>query len=292
MAAVEVGAKYTLTGPSGVAAVFNDVTDPNYVGMLTEITGFDSPEVRESADEYVQADGGVHGDFFYGRRPVTLSGILLNPIDAADRNARQNKLSSASDAMRADAVLDWTNSGGARQFISLRRQQPLRVTGTWQKEFQAAMVAADPRIYSYALNGLEVTAAAAGATSGRAFPEGYNIDYGPSAPNGQVLVTNAGNATSYPLLTVTGPGSNPTISNLTTGQAISLIYTLGVGDTLTIDTLNRTVILNGTTSRYGSVDFLNTSWWGVAPGVNDIRIAFTGFSTGAKLRVDWRDAWL
>src|SRR5438105_3999485 len=106
MAAVEVAAKYTLTGPRGDAVVFNDITDPNYIGMLTDITGFDSPEVRESADDYVQMDGGVHGDFFYGRRPITLSGILINPVSATDRNIRQNKLSSASDAMRADSVLD------------------------------------------------------------------------------------------------------------------------------------------------------------------------------------------
>lgn len=292
MAVTEIGAKYTLTGPRGDVAVWNDSTDPNYIGMLTDVTGFDSPEVRESADDLVQMDGGVHGDFYYGRRPITLSGMLINPASASERNIRQNKLSAASDAMRADAVLDWTPSGGVRSFLRLRRQQPLRVTGTWQKEFQLAMVAADPRIYSYALNSMEVTASAAGAASGRGYPEGFNIDYGPSAPNGQLLVNNVGTTLTYPVLTVTGPGSNPTLSNLTTGQAISIRYTLAAGETLTIDTLNRTIILNGTVSRYGALDFLNTAWWGVVPGVNDIRLAFTSFSTGAKLRVDWRDAWL
>jgi hypothetical protein len=292
MAGIEFGTKYTLTGPSGAVATFNDSTDPNYIGMLTDLSGMDSPEVRENADDLVQMDGGIHGDFFYGRRPITMSGILLNPADASDRNARINKLSAASDAMRGDAVLDWTPSGGVHQFIRVRRQQPLRVSGTWQKEFQVALVAADPRIYSFALNSLTVPAAAATTDFGRAFDSGYDIDYGPAAVNGQALVTNAGTTLSYPILTITGPGSNPSISNLTTGGRVSLLYTLGVGETLVVDTLNRTVMLGGVSSRYGAIDFLNTTWWGLAPGVNDVRLAFSSFSNGASLRVDWRDAWL
>lgn len=292
MAATELNVKYTLTGPDGTVATFNDVSDPNYIGVLADVSGMDSPEVRESADDLVQQDGGIHGDFFYGRRPLTLSGIILNPASAADRNARQEKLSRATDAMRGDAVLTWTPSGGVQQQIAVRRQQPLRVSGAWQKQFQISLVAADPRIYSSALHTSTVVTSAGSGSAGRSYAKGYAIAYSAVAPLGQLLVTNAGTATTYPVIRVYGPGNNPKIYNFTTGQMISLVYSLGSGDWLTVDTLNRTVLLNDTTSRYSAVDFLNTKWFGMAAGVNDLRIAYDSYIAGSSMRVDWRDAWL
>lgn len=292
MAAIELNVKYTLTSPTGDVAVFNDQTDPNYVGVLTEVTGIDSPDIRESADDLVQADGGIHGDFFFGRRPITMTGIILNPASPADRNSRQDKLSRASLALRGDALLQWTPSGGAAQRVLVRRNQPMRVTGAWQKQFQLALVAADPRIYSNTLNTSSVATAAAATTAGRSYSKVFPIAYGASPPLGQLLITNAGGVTTYPILRVYGPGNNPRIYNFTTGQAIVLSYGLGAGDWLTIDTLNHTVLLNDTASRYSALDFFNTSWWGLVPGVNDIRISFDTFLAGSSLRVDWRDAWL
>jgi len=100
----QFGVKYTLTGPDGTVVTFNDFSDPNNVGTLTDISGFDSPEVRESADDLVEMDGGIHGSFFYGRRPITLSGLIHEHADAADRNMRMARLMQATNAMRDDVV--------------------------------------------------------------------------------------------------------------------------------------------------------------------------------------------
>lgn len=295
MAAPEIGVKYRLANPyTGGVAVFNDQSDPDYVGMLTEVTGFDSPEVRENSDDLVQMDGGIHGDFYYGRRPITLSGMLLNPASAAQRNERSDKLSQATDAMRADAILYWTPSGGAERFLKLRRHQPLRIEGAWQKTFQVALVAEDPRIYSAEEYLADIMASSVGITDvGRSYDKSFDIDYGPPVSSGAQNIINHGTATMWPIYTLYGGLTNPVILNLTTGEAIYLTYTLGVGETMVIDTLNRTIKLNGTTDRYGSLDFLRSSWNGLFPGLNDIRLAFDSFNGGAaKLRVSWRDAWL
>jgi hypothetical protein len=293
MALVQTDIKYTLTGPDGSICSFNDITDTNYVGQLTDVTGFDSPEVRESADDLVQFDGGIHGDFFYGRRPITLSGVLLNPATTTERNQRTLKLDRATDALRGDALLQFQPDGYPAQRIWVRRQQPLRITGAWQKEFQVALVAADPRVYSDALNSSTVATADPGAaTPGRVYSKSYSITYAAATPIGQILVTNAGTTVSYPTLRVYGPGNNPVLYNFTTGQSIRLNYSLSAGDWLTIDTLNRTVLLNDGTSRYGAVDFANTSWWGLNPGVNDIRVAYDAYVSGSSLNVQWRDAWM
>lgn len=144
---VEYGAKYTLVGPDGTIATFNDASDPNFVGALNpESSGLDSPDVREDAADVVEGDGGIHGDFYAGRRPVVLQGTII-ANGAIQRNERIDKLSRASMALRGDSQLSWINSSGNFFSIALRRQQPLRVTKGFVKDFQLPLVAADPRIY-------------------------------------------------------------------------------------------------------------------------------------------------
>lgn len=289
----QFGVPYVITGPDGERAVFNDPTDADYIGMLSDITGFDSPEVRESADNLVQADGGIHGDFFYGRRPITMSGIIPNVTSPIDRNTKMTKLERATNAMRADATIVWTPDGGETQFLNVRRQQPLRISGGWVKTFQIAMVAADPRIYSYQLYNASVVASGAIVPAGRSYPKTYSYSYGAwsSAILGSLAVTNSGNTASPPLLTITGPGSNPSVTNATTGETLSFFITMGATDTLQVDMLNHTVYFNGY-SLYSAVDFNNSDWWYVQPGSNTINLGWSDFSDGASLTVEWRNAWL
>lgn len=147
----ESGIKYTLTSPSGYIAVFNDETDPNYVGGLTAdeaITGFDSAEIIESFQQRTEDDGALHGSFFFGRRPITMSGNIV-PTTSLDRATRLNLLlRCVKDCMRSDGTLSFTPTGGEAVFINVRAQQPPRVRGKWVKEFFLSLVAADPRFYS------------------------------------------------------------------------------------------------------------------------------------------------
>lgn len=145
---VQLSTKYTLTGPDGTIATFNDPTDANFVGYITELTGLDSSEVRENAELIAGADGAVHGEFWYGRRPITLAGEIPNVVSSEDRNKKLTKLMQSSNAMRLDAKLNWTPDGGIPVEVRVRRQQALRVTGGWVKSFQLLVVSSDPRIYS------------------------------------------------------------------------------------------------------------------------------------------------
>ncbi len=143
----ETGPVYTLINADGSTAVFNDPTHASYVAPLTEVTGLDSPEVQEASVEKVEEDGGLHGTFFYARRPFTLTG-LVTPSSALDRNTRLDRLTRATNAMRSDATLMWIPSGHTDpvQLTSIRRQQALRTSGKWSKEFLFGGVAAEPRI--------------------------------------------------------------------------------------------------------------------------------------------------
>lgn len=292
MSAVQYGVPYTLTGPDGTRAVFNDPFDQDYVGVLTSVGGLDGAEVVESAEQLVGMDGGIHGDFFLGRRPISLEGLILNPLSTIERNERMNRISRAAQALRRDAVLSWTPDGMPKQYVAVRTQQPTRFEGGWQKTFQLSLVSADPRIYSYDVHSAQMIASAPATSAGFSFPLRFPLVFVPTAPNGQLVVTNSGTTVTYPILRVQGPVFNPQITNFTTGQSLSLTYSLQTGEYLSVDTLNRTILLNGESSRYSALDFLNSEWWGLVPGANDIRFNLGQFSIGAFLRLDWRDAWI
>lgn len=271
---------YVLTGPlgssAGAQAVFNDPTHSDYVGALAgddAVTGLDSPEVREVGANLVEAHGGVHGRFYYGRRPITLSGYI-DASTLTQRNTRMDKLAMASDAMLSDATLTWTVTGGKQVFVNVRRQQPLRFSGSWVKNFLLAVVAADPRIYSYTLNSQTALARATDHT-----------------------VENQGGTYSPPILArITGPGTNPVLRRTWNGTTLNLQFnglTLAAGAYIDIDFRNKLIRRSDGANQYHTLDFITSSWWELGPGNNTIRLDWASGATAASvLRLDWRDAWL
>lgn len=215
--APQIGTKYVLVNANGVRVTFNDPTDADNVGVLTNITGLDSAEVREDGENLVQTDGGVHGPFLYGRRPILLEGFIYGHVSDSQRNERVARLASATDAMGPDATLSWQPAGGAAVYSKVRRQQPLKIAGGWNKTFQAAMVAADPRFYGSTLN--TITKTTTGAST----------------------LVNAGNAESFPLYTLYG--STSTIPNIKRGSTSLVRFSraIDLDRGYVIDGLNRTV---------------------------------------------------
>lgn len=269
----QFGVKHTLVGPDGSRAVFNDPFDADYVGWLTSTAGFDSPEVRESADDLVGDDGGVHGNFYYGRRPVILEGQIESRPSNAERNRRMTRLQRASNAMRKDATLRWAVEGGIEQTVKVRRQQPLRISGGYLKTFQLALVSADYRIYGAAIQEMR-------------FDVGDHTKY----------ASNHGSAQTPPIITVYGPAEGVEIHNHTTGSVVAFGagLSLTATDYVTVDYANGTVMKNGTTNVYDTVIFPASTWWQLQPGDNNIAWHATATSTTAasSMVMTWQDAWV
>lgn len=142
---VEYGTIYRLTGPDGTSVVFNNSASSDFVGILNpeETSGLDSPDVREDASDAIEMDGGVHGDFFYGRRPIVLAGFII-ASSPTDRNEKAAKIKAACNAMRQNAILQWKPLGATEEvYVEVRLQQPLRIVGNYQKKFQIPLVSAE-----------------------------------------------------------------------------------------------------------------------------------------------------
>ncbi len=274
--ASQVGAVYTLTGPNGVVAVFNDPLSANYVGMLTEITGLDSAEVRESADELVEADGGVHGNFYFGRRPITMTCRVFGHADVAARELRIDRARRATLAMQADANLVWTPAaaGAPSVFVPVRRQQPFRETGAWIKDLQIALVSEFAVIMSTSINATASTASGTG-----------------------VSVENRGSYVSYPVLEITGVSTNPQVTDGHGGTFRSgpsgFTLSLASGEKVEFDMLNHSGIFTAgarigqSANRY--IDFGLTTIW---PNVRGATTETFTLSGGGTMIVKWRHAWV
>lgn len=116
------------------------------------------------------------------------------------------------------------------------------------------------------------------------------------APPEQVLI-NPGQFDAYPVWTITGPASSIGINNATTGRGISLTanggVTLGVGDSLTIDTRpasQRTAlpVLDGdATSQFSKLTANSALWW-LTPGENRFFIGVESIDTTTSVTLAYR----
>jgi len=144
--------------------------------------------------------------------------------------------------------------------------------------------APDPFFYSQELNSFEIGQLT--GIGGTAIPCSVPVvmfnETGGQQPN---EVTNAGNAMVYPVLYITGSGSDFIVKNNTTGKQFEIETTI-TDKTIVVDTQAGTV-KTGSTSYYD--DFIG-EFWQLKPGINQIGLEVLGGV--ATLTVVWRDSYL
>lgn len=284
----ESSALWTFTAPDGTSISLNDSSG---VLICEDVTGNDSPNVRESMFDLPEQDGAVAGSFFYSSRPMTWTGYLGGT--PAVRNQTATQLQAALRGLRGDVVFS-SQASGLPAMQASGRIQNLRITKRdgIAKSFQFAIICADPRFYSVAVS----TQSGTGSVSfaGAAFPFVFPINFGGgTGATVTVNVTNAGNFDSYPVVTITGPIDNPWVRNATTGLSLYLDnFSLAAGEYVVIDMAMRTVTKNDGTSQYGKMRFPGSDWLLITVGTSTLELRSGGATSSATLRVDWRDAWL
>ena len=266
-----VGYVYTLAALEGaewVVAVFNDSSNPNFVGYLTGVDGLDSAEVRTSGDDYAEADGGYNGPAYFGRRPIIFEGILPQSTETI-RQARIEKLERIGRiAMRQDAYMSWTPADGITRAIAFRRNGRWPITGLVDKRFIAPMIAASHLIESNSAFTLNDAAAPLSV-----------------APN------NAGNAVALPVVKVYNTSGVALVSPINIAidgtTVLRLSYALPAGRRADIDFNARTAKTDTGTNLYRYIDFGVTQWAkGIPPGAHTVTS-----DKGTALDVIYRHSW-
>jgi len=282
----ESGAVWTFTASDGTSVSFND----GGLFVCEDVTGNDSPNVRENTEDKPEDDGASVGDYFYGGRPMTWSGGLFG--DPAARNAAAVQLQAALRGLRSNVTVK-SQATGLPAMQTAGRLQNLRITRREgiAKSFQIGMLCPDPRFYSQAVNANSGTGST--ATSGAAFPLAFDVSFGGgSGATVTFNVTNAGNYSTPALMRVTGPIDAPSVTNTTTGQTIYVDnVSLAGGEYIDIDTAAHTVTKNDGTNLYGKVRVPASFWWYLATGTNTLELRSASAAGTGTLAVNWRDAW-
>lgn len=105
-----------------------------------------------------------------------------------------------------------------------------------------------------------------------------------------LVVTNDGDVSAKPVLTIRGPGTTFFVQNVDTGEQINLNLTLSDNEQVSIDTKTNDV-LKGNQIVFGSVVRTPIGQWiTIAPGTNRFvfRVA-TGNTPNTRLMLDWQD---
>ena len=106
---------------------------------------------------------------------------------------------------------------------------------------------------------------------------GYEWEEG--SDTGTNVIVNNGIDSVFPTWIVPGPATNPTLTNITTGQTIVWEGSVASGETLTVD-LNRQTAELGGTNVFAQ---LSGDWVKLAPGPNKLAYSATGATEGCRL---------
>lgn len=259
------------------------------------VSGLDNAPYRQTKRDHEGVDGGYMDAEFEQGRDIAIQGIVYangNPLETFLDTLKANW---APSSVPIPLYVLTTDVGLRVMFV-----KPLGCKYDWDALRRTGMTAItftayaeDPRIYS---GTLQTTILPLGAFifSGFSFSLGFPFGFGgvSTTSDGQ-YVYNIGNRSAPLVMTITGPVVNPVILNDTTSSIMQFNITLGIGETLVIDTGHRTIRLNGVTNRRTTLTipgWFNLEADPIAPGgANFIR--FRGTSGTGTLTVAYRASW-
>ena len=258
---------------------------------LMEVAGLDMPTVREDTT----AKAGLHGSYVFGAF-LSERRLVLHGDVAGDPSTFETVLDGWRSAFlprRTILPLSFKRPGSDIRFVNcipIRAHLPIDVLyNLGYAEWQVELVAADPRIYSSTLNNGVVLPTAA-SVSGETFSVTFSINFGGGA-SGTSSLMNSGIFPAPFLARFDGPISDPQVKNVTTGEFIKLNTDIPTGQFMIIDTLEKTIKLGGTASRYHTLD-PGSRWWSLLPGANDVLFSGAGTDGNSKLTMTWRSTWI
>lgn len=120
----------------------------------------------------------------------------------------------------------------------------------------------------------------------------FPLNLGGDAVSSQINIDNDGDVRTYPTWTITGPGENPKMTNLTTGEYVSLNdIALSESDSITIDTKRRLITLSDGTNLLPILSWGST-FWALEPRQNSIKIEMANATSDSSIQLAYSPRYL
>lgn len=170
-----------------------------------------------------------------------------------------------------------------------RTQVDLSELGQSTPSIACEWVALDPRFYDADIL-FDVTTALGLSTDGLEFPHDFPFGFGDAF--GAIGTAHAGNVPVPWEATITGGAGglvNPAVALGSTGDTLQFIISLNPGQTLILDSRERTVLLEGIADRSNTLNRPTAaSWFDIPAGADEV--TFTGTGAGT-LELQYRSGW-
>lgn len=276
--------QYTDTG----IVLNSDVTLPFL--DLQKVSGLDQAPLRITTRSREGIDGAFIDAQFEEGRTIVLEGIAY---------ASTNAIEQFMDILKGNFQPTANDQPFYFKFPGLPQRVVFGKPGAVSYDYDQArrigacnvqiqVLCQDPRIYDSDLTTITLQLPA-GTTNGRGYNRQYPLTYGGIATSGVVTINNNGNRPAPATLTINGPVTNPIIVNDTLGVTLQFSIDIATGDTLVIDLLNRTIMLNGTANRRNAM-LPGSRWFLLQIGANQLRYQAATITT-SNLVVAYRSTW-
>lgn len=262
--------------------------------QILSVEGLESqPELRTQDDTRGYQDGQLTGRDFLNGRNLSFTLQAMNDANGTMHDYLEELKLNLAFQQQGTGVLQFLLPGRSLQQVEARvRRRHIKIDPEYtygRSVIELEMFCPDPRIYDDALQSMFFTPQDGfGRTYNRVYPLLYNNSTG--VPGNSGTATNAGNYTTFPTFTITGPCTNPIILNQSTGAYLAFNKTLLGNDVLVVDPDLRIVTFNGAPAR--NLLLNGSNWFGIAPGSTTIGFVASVYSTGASMTTTWRNAYI
>lgn len=219
-----------------------------------KVEGLDMPDIRTGDAGRPRTRGMFKGLDLLGGRQITLTGKLVPTVELYDSWEALANATVPGGVTETPFFFNLPTFGTLVSMVRVRkRSMPIDLQAAIGNPINVALMfaASDPALY-----GLTVSQSVSPPPSltGYTYPKTYNASYGGGSSAGALSVVNPGNVDCPAIMTITGPCTNPSVTNASIPGAPTLAFnlTLNAGDTLVLDTDMSTATYFTSGSTFGS----------------------------------------
>jgi hypothetical protein len=262
--------------------------------QILSVDGLESlPSIRNQDDNRGYHDGMFTGRDFLNGRVIS---IIFNTFGDSNGSAQTNfntiqRTLLPQTSGTTPLYFKFPNSPTSEQFVDARVRN-LRTTVDPNYTYgyitsQVDFFCPDPNYYD---NNLQTSVMQISAALGRTYNKTFNYTYGGGSATVTTTISNIGWGTTYPIIRINGPITNPVVGNSTSGDTLYFSGTYSALDLLEIDLYNQLITLNGNPARNL---LISGTWFDAPPGNSNFFFTGTGTLAGTtQATVSWYSAYI
>lgn len=244
------------------------------------------PNIRSATGVNQGRDGSWVSRQLYEGRYISFQGRIFGgePIDV--ENKRRELVSVLQRKKLKLRIITYAGMEFVTEVFVMANQMPINRELNIVK-WKIDLLSEDPLFYDNSAGELLATI---GKVMDGGFDIPFDIPFNISAGGEPSVVTNSGNETVYPIITISTPATNPKLINRATNEFMQVMTTVLDGDKLIIDMRNKTITHNGL--NIYSLQRDGSTFFGLVPGVNVMEIQSDIASENSKAEVRYQSGFL